>query len=147
MGLGIRDDQFQWAVKFKKTLDGIAKKKGTALPNYVFLGDLNTMGMKYPFDQSIKAETELKKLDQDVAKVGMRRLVKRVPHTWWNGLGSKLPPSDLDQVIASRQIQFRKFDTSEIEVRGWPQLTSETEQGEWIRLHSDHALLYFEVVK
>jgi len=41
IGLGVRDDQFERAYKFKKLLDEIAGGKGKA--NYFFLGDLNVI--------------------------------------------------------------------------------------------------------
>ncbi|MBL4644224.1 MAG: hypothetical protein JKY44_11615 [Flavobacteriaceae bacterium] len=53
IGLGLRDDQLDHAFKLKRTLD-------KALPDgkdahFIILGDLNTMGMKYPFDKAIDA--------------------------------------------------------------------------------------------
>lgn len=144
VGLGIRDDQFQRAVKFKETLEKSAKPKGKPV-NYIFLGDLNTMGMKYPFGHSIEAQVELQKLDQDIGKVGMRRLEKNAPNSWWNGPKSKLPPSNLDQVVVANNLRLRAFGQAEIDVRGWPRLATESEQGKWIADFSDHALLYVEV--
>ena len=51
VGLGLRDDMFRRALKFKATLDKAVKAQtGSNAPaNYMFLGDLNTMGMKYLF--------------------------------------------------------------------------------------------------
>ena len=146
IGLGIRDDQFERAFKFKrKVLDKRAGGPGKA--NFIFLGDFNTMGMKYPFRQSVEVKWELKKLERDAVKVRMRLLGKNASATWWNGPGSRYEPSDLDQVIASNQLNFRRFSGSEIDVRGWPALDNESEQGEWIDRYSDHGLLYLVVEK
>jgi hypothetical protein len=45
------------AIKFRKTLDAAAGGKA----NYLFLGDLNTMGLDYPYQKAIDSLTELKK--------------------------------------------------------------------------------------
>jgi hypothetical protein len=145
IGLGIRDDQFERALKFRKTLDDAAGGAGKA--NYLFLGDLNTMGMKYPFGKAIESDLELKKLDQGAGRRKMRRLSKNSPHTWSNGSGSSIPPSNLDHVVAAEHLAFRQFGGADIDVRGWPKLKKEAEQDKWIRDFSDHALLFLEVQK
>jgi exonuclease III len=145
LGLGIRDDQFRRAFKFKKVLDKTAG--GTGKANYIFLGDLNVMGMKYPFKKDINPPFEVKKLDADAKKVKMRRLTKNKPNAWWNGPGSKYAPADLDQVVASEQLNFRQIGGADIDVRGWPALGSTSLQAEWIKKYSDHGLLYLEVEK
>jgi len=145
LGLGIRDDQFSRAFKFKKVLDKAAGGTGNA--NFIFLGDLNVMGMKYPFKKNIDAPFEVKKLDKDANKAGMRRLTKNRPHTWWNGPGSKYKPADLDQVVASEQLKFKQIGGADIDVRGWPGLSPESIQAKWIMDYSDHGLLYLEVEK
>lgn len=142
IGLGLRDDMFARGFKFKKTLDKVAGGSGKS--DYMFLGDLNTMGMTYPFKREIQVEYELKKLDREAAKVGMRRLTKTSEGTWWNGTAS-LPPSNLDHVIASRQLRFRPFGGKDIDVRGWPMLAMEDAKRAWIRRYSDHGLLFFQV--
>lgn len=142
IGLGIRDDMFERAIEFKKILD----KKSPAKTSYMFLGDLNIMGMRYPFNKNINSDIELKKLSLEAKKVGMRVLPKNHP-TWWNGPKSELPPADLDQIVASTTLKFMKFNGSEVDVRGWTQLDDEKEKQKWIKNYSDHALLYIEVVK
>jgi len=142
IGLGIRDDMFERAFNFKKTLD----KKSPAKTSFMFLGDLNVMGMQYPFDKNIKPDIELKKLDREAKKVGMYRLTKNSP-SWWNGPKGKLPPSDLDQVFAANNLKFSKFGEVEVDVRGWPKCKDDSEKEKWIKSYSDHALLYFEVQK
>lgn len=155
VGLGIRDDMFRRALKFKATLDkAVAAQTGSnSAANYMFLGDLNTMGMKYLFQKSIDAPTELRKLDADAKRREMRRLTKTHPATWSNGSGSSIPDSDLDQVVIATQLKLKSFgsDTNgnpiEVAVRGWVDETPGTQKDKWIREHSDHSLLFFQVEK
>ena len=58
------------------------------------MGDLNTMGMEYPYVRSedVEVTNELLRLDRHARRRGMRRLVKDEPHSWWNGPGSSDPP-------------------------------------------------------
>ncbi|WP_455218263.1 endonuclease/exonuclease/phosphatase family protein, partial [Kaarinaea lacus] len=147
IGLGLRDDQISKSWDLKKKLDKASGGKA----NFIVLGDLNTMGMKYPYHMSITADTELKKLDLDTRRRKMTRLVKTHEFTWWNGPGSSLPPANLDQVIAAEHLRFKMFKRTDnsrapIDVRGWPQLP-EQQQKDWITQYSDHALLYLEVQK
>ncbi len=144
VGLGIRDEMFQRAVKFKRKLDRIAGGAGEA--NFIFIGDLNVMGMKYfPRAKNIGPDAEIRKLKRDVGKVQMRVLEKSEPHTWWNGPGSRYPKSDLDHVVASNQLTFKKFGGKDVDVRGWPKEQTEARQGQWINRYSDHGLLYLEI--
>lgn len=146
IGLGLRDDMFDRAFKFRKTLDKVSASTGAGPANFLFLGDLNTMGMAYPFKREILVDFELRKLDSGSKRVKMTRLSKNKPHTWWNGPGS-LPPSNLDHVVAANHIKFKQFGGADVDVRGWPELESEEEQVEWIEKYSDHALLFFQVEK
>jgi hypothetical protein len=144
IGLGIRDDQFERAFKFKKVLDTAA---GGASANYLFLGDLNVMGMKYPFNKDISSPIEVQKLETDASKVKMYHLKKNSSATWWNGPGSSYSPSDLDHVVASTSLQFKTYEGKEIDVRGWNLKSTDAEITEWIKNYSDHCLLYLEVLK
>ncbi|MBI5385806.1 MAG: endonuclease/exonuclease/phosphatase family protein [Verrucomicrobia bacterium] len=145
VGLGIRDDMLRRALDFRKTLNK-ASPNGKA--NYIVLGDLNTMGMKYPFQKDIEAEVELKKLDADAKKRQMRRLGKTKPATWWNGPGSSIPPSNLDQIVAADHLKFKAFaGGAEADVRGWASLGTDAEKASWIKSYSDHSLLLFQVEK
>jgi endonuclease/exonuclease/phosphatase family metal-dependent hydrolase len=146
IGLGIRDDQFERAFKFKrKVLD--KKAGGPGKSNFIFLGDFNTMGMNYPFQHAVEVEWELKKLDRDAKKVKMIRLEKNAPATWWNGSGSRYKPADLDHVVASDHLKFKPFNGVPIDVRGWPKLATLSEQDHWIEQYSDHGLLFLSVEK
>ncbi len=51
-GFGLRDDMTERAMKFKKGLDKAHKKSGlSGKSNFIFLGDLNTMGMNLTYTQ------------------------------------------------------------------------------------------------
>ncbi|MFM9963133.1 MAG: endonuclease/exonuclease/phosphatase family protein [Planctomycetaceae bacterium] len=150
-GMGLRDDMLERALDFRKTLDNAEGGAGKA--RYLFLGDLNTMGMKYLFDRSILAEIELKKLDKFASKptIAMRRLPKTHDATWFNGSTSSIPPSNLDHVFASSNLSFKKFprpvtaEPVEVDVRGWVNEPTDAKKDDWIGKFSDHSLLYFEI--
>jgi hypothetical protein len=144
-GLGLRDDMLVRACEFRKALDRAVGPGGRA--NYLFLGDLNTMGMRYQYvpARSIGTDDELAKLAMEAARSDIRILRKSAPHTWSNGSTSKMPPSNLDHVVAAKHLQFRLFGDSEVAVRGRPELPTPAERDQWIRDHSDHAMLYLEV--
>jgi hypothetical protein len=144
-GLGLRDDMLVRACDFRSALDKAAGGKGKA--NYIFLGDLNTMGMHYEYvsGKDISAEVEIEKLKKMTARYKMRVLAKDSPASWWNGPESSLPPSNLDHVIAANHLKFTKFGDAEVSALGWPKEASPAKQGQWIEKYSDHALLYFEV--
>ncbi len=150
-GMGLRDDMLERAFEFRRTLDAAAGGAGKA--RYLFLGDLNTMGMDYPFNHAIEPEFELKKSDKYAAKakIAMRRLPKSHDATFFNGSTSSIPPSNLDHVYASTNLQFKKFPHSsngtqvEVDVRGWVNETTNADKDAWIGKFSDHSLLYFEI--
>lgn len=150
-GLGLRDDQFARALKFKKS--ALEKQPRRKPANYIFLGDLNSMGMDYPFGKSIAGEDEVKKLAADAEKVGMRLLRKTADSTYWSGPADRFAPGNLDQVVAAKHLQFMRMGTAsdgcpaEVAVRGWASAQRQTEQAAWIRGYSDHNLLYFELQK
>lgn len=149
-GMGLRDDMLKRAFDFRKTLDRAEGGEGQA--HYVFLGDLNTMGMRYPFDRSIESTLELKKWDKYGArtKIQMTRLAKTHPATWSNGSDSNIPPSNLDHVHASTNLKFRTFSAADgsdahVSVRGWVAEPTDAKRDKWIADYSDHCLLYFEI--
>ena len=144
-GLGLRDDMFYRAFKFRSVLD--KKAGGAHKSNYIFLGDLNTMGMEYPYDHDIPAPDEIKRLNSRGSYRKMRVLDKDEPVTWSNGSGSTIPDSDLDQVVAAKHLVFKKFNGKDVAVRGWPKESTQAKKDTWINKYSDHGLLYFEVQK
>ena len=149
-GMGLRDDMLERAFEFRRTLDQSVGGRGKS--RYLFLGDLNTMGMQYPFDRSIDATLELRKWDRYAARatIAMRRLVKTHDASWFNGSESSLPPSNLDHVYASTNLNFKVFPRPDgtdanVSVRGWVDETTTAQKDAWIGKFSDHSLLYFEV--
>ena len=137
------------AIKFRKTLDAAAGGKA----NCLFLGDLNTMGLDYPYQKAIDPLTELKKWDLRAAQFyDMRRLVKTHDASWSNGSGSSIPDSSLDHVYAAKHLKFTMFPRpdgtkAEVDVRGRTNQTTATAKDKWIKEYSDHSLLYLEVQK
>jgi len=145
-GFGLRHDMLYRALKFRSLLDEAAG--GAAQANYIFLGDLNTMGFDYPYKKhDIAAVDELAELDRRARYRKMRRLDKSGDLTWWNGKEEYEPGSDLDHVVAADHLNFKTFDGAEVSVRGWPEEPTDSKKGKWTEKHSDHALLYFEVQK
>jgi endonuclease/exonuclease/phosphatase family metal-dependent hydrolase len=150
-GMGLRDDMIERAFEFRKTLD--KSEGGAGKARYLFLGDLNTMGLEYPFDRSIEAQIEIQKADRYAKRksIGMRRLAKTHEHTWFNGSGSRLPPSSLDHVYASENLTFRTFAPPgggapvEVSVRGWVDEATDAGKDAWIGKYSDHSLIFLEV--
>lgn len=145
-GMGLRDDMLYKAVKFQHVLDDAIGQKHKA--NYIFLGDLNTMGMDYPFDKDIEPRFELDKWDKRASQYyAMHRLSKTNGVTWSGGSNSTHPDSDLDHVYASKHLKFTQFNSADVVVRGWVDATSDSEKNKWIDEYSDHSILYFEVQK
>jgi len=146
-GFGLRDDMAIRAIKFRKTLDAAAGGRA----HYLFLGDLNTMGLNYPYQGDIDASKELKKWDARAARYyDMRRLAKTHDATWSNGSGSSIPDSNLDHVYAAHHLKFKLFPRpdgakAEVDVRGWTHQPTPAAKDQWIKDFSDHCLLYLEV--
>ena len=146
-GFGLRDDMAIRAIKFRKKLNQAVG----GISNYIFLGDLNSMGLDYPYQKFIDPKTELKRWDTRAsAYYGMRRLTKTHDVTFSNGSGSSIPDSDLDHVYASKHLKFKLFDrpggtNAEVDVRGWINKNTQTAKDNWIDKYSDHCLLYLEV--
>jgi len=149
-GFGLRDDMLYKSVKFRHVLDKPAG--GRHLSNYIFLGDLNTMGMKYPFKKGIDAELELEKWDDRAKRYyGMRRLTKTVDRTWRGKVNDEIKESNLDHVYASSNLRFKEFERDgakgDVDVHGWVEESTDEGKDKWTQLYSDHSLLYFELQK
>ena len=133
----------QRAFKYRGKLDKLAWEQGDAKVNYIFLGDMEIMGMNHPFDRGINAETELRKWDEEECKnYNMRRLAKSHELTYKSCNGKQ--EGNYDHVYAAEHLEFTKFGTAEVDVRGWIS-ESEDKQKEWRDKYSPHSLLYFEV--
>lgn len=147
-GFGLRTDMTERAFEFKDYLDKVAAGKS----NFMFMGDLNVMGLDYVYGKvgssllrdRVDAEHELAALGYRADKVDMRVLSKSFDLTYRGEEGKLL--SNLDHVVASKQIQFEQIGGKDVDVRGWPELPV-AEQEQWVKDFSDHALLYFEVAK
>jgi endonuclease/exonuclease/phosphatase family metal-dependent hydrolase len=148
-GFGLRQDMVDRAFKFKGLIvDALAPTE----PNFIFLGDLNSMGLDYVYGQQggagtpllrdrAIAEHEIARLSFEAGKHGMRVLAKSRDVTW----RSQSMKSNLDHVVAASQLSFTQFNGVDVVVRGWPELGGEQEQRDWTTEFSDHALLFFEV--
>lgn len=151
-GMGLRDDMLGRALDFRRNLDKAAGGPGQA--RYIFLGDLNTMGLDYPLGKGFDAGIELQKWDKEAGKAkyaGMRRLLKSHDASWSNGSKSSLKPANLDHVFASNNLGFRSFTrpldglVADVQLRGWVDAATPAAADAWIRDYSDHSLMYFEV--
>jgi hypothetical protein len=148
-GFGLRSDMIDRAFKFKAQLDAAAG--GTS--NYIFLGDLNAMGLDYVYGKEAPpgrkllraqatAAQEIDRLAYEAGRTGMMLLPKTGDVTWRDAGRTR---SNLDHVIASSHLKFTDFGGGRfVDVRGWPGLLA-GDQLDWIQKYSDHALLYFEV--
>ena len=150
---GLRDAALMHAFNLKKKLDRI-----TANPaNFIFLGDLNTMGINdpAPYSKSLdfSAKEEVNRLRKWSSRRNMVLMNKETTSingidkevTWYNG-SKYYTPSNLDQVVASKQMDIRGQgnNPSIISVLGWTKLP-ENQWKTWLDKYSDHAMLYFEV--
>jgi len=150
-GFGLRDDMTDRAIKLRKALDkqNLANG-GSGRANFVFLGDLNTMGMNLTYSpKDVTADEEIARLKKRMgtSSVSMEVLEKSVEQTWWPGSGSSYPIGNLDHVVAASHLQFKQFSGKPVDVRGWTDKTTDTQRDDWTDKFSDHALLYFEVQK
>lgn len=145
VGWGLRDDMMEHARNLKKALNKHAKKMTGQPANFLIAGDLNTMGLNVKFgDNDTSGAEEIKRLGKRFKSAKMTLMAKDQASTWWGG--GSFPPSDLDHVLASQQLDVRDLAGEVgISVLGWPQESTETEQRRWIRDFSDHALIYGEV--
>jgi Endonuclease/Exonuclease/phosphatase family len=144
-GFGLRDDQTERALKFRNVLNN-ASPDGKA--NYIFLGDLNTMGMNLTFStKDLSTDEEIARLKSRCPSRKLTVLEKSEPATFWPGSTSSLAPSNLDHVVASDHLTFRDFGGAAVSVRGWPQEPTDEEKDDWAATFSDHAMLFFEVQK
>lgn len=144
-GFGLRDDQTERALKFRTVLNS-ASDGGQA--NYIFMGDLNTMGMRVTFsDKDFSPAEEFARLKARCPSRKLTVLDKSEPATYWPGSNSSLLPTDLDHVVASDHLKFRNFGGVPVAVRGWPQEPTDAKKDKWAAKFSDHAMLFMELQK
>lgn len=141
-GFGIRYDMTKRAFDFRHVLK---KAAGGQAANYIFLGDLNTMGMDYfGKDKDIVGAREIKELKASARRRDMVVLEKSHENTYWS---ATYGPSDLDHVVAAEHLSFKSFAGSPVKVSGWPDEPTDAKKAKWVEKYSDHALLNFEVQK
>ncbi|MDJ0944738.1 MAG: hypothetical protein QNJ30_14825 [Kiloniellales bacterium] len=141
-GFGLRYDMMKRAFDFRKVLKKAAKG---GEPNYLIVGDLNTMGMDYyGSDKDVSGKREVSELGKAAQRRGMSLLGKTQANTYWH---PKYGESDLDQVVAMEHLEFRSFGGKPVRVTGWPDEPTDDDKAAWVETFSDHALLYFEVQK
>ncbi len=143
---GVRAYQHDKVRSLRKSLDAAASTKRA---NFIVAGDLNNVGMNLSFSRrDISTEEEIARV-QSMYESRYDELVlleKTADATFWNGPGSSDPPSDIDHVVAASRVNVAMLPQGQtVEVKGWPELATDAEKGEWIRRFSDHGLLRFTV--
>lgn len=148
---GLRDASLLHAFNLKKVLDN--KSGGNA--NFLFMGDLNTMGIDDPVPYSKKMNLtsveEIARIKHWAGKRNMRLVLKDKTTvegvdkevTWWNG-SSGYKPTNLDHLLASDHLIIKGQGQADISLLGWPKLPA-NKWKKWYKDYSDHAMLYFEV--
>ncbi len=140
-GFGLRDDMLQHAFRLKGALDKVPESQGNA--KFVFMGDLNTTGMEYPYDEDVEAKNEIKRIRGRARRRKMTVLQKDDDKTWTNGKGKF---SDLDHVVASKSVLFKEWNGNQVQVVGWNKLVEgSAEFKTFVNRISDHCALYCEV--
>ena len=128
---GLRDAALIHAFNLKKALDVAYGGKA----NFIFLGDLNTMGIDDPVpyykEMDLSWEKEVERIKFWAGKRDMVLLTKEKTVingkekevTWYNGSSSYVP-TGLDHVIASDHLDIRSYGNAShnVTVLGWPKL-------------------------
>jgi len=150
---GNRNEMFEHTFNLKRKLD-----KVTGGPtNFMLLGDLNTMGLKYPSDRKSDeiADTarELAFIDRESqvkrngAKAQMRRLTKPAGTHFSTTYGI----SDLDHILAADHLQFVAQPDPvtgapfEVKLGGWRDFPSKPQREAYTATITDHCYLYCEL--
>jgi len=156
---GNRTEMFEHAFNLKRKLD----HSHGAEVNFIMLGDLNTMGLKYPRpfkrDKIVQTITEMEYIDFWSSRKGdsgsyrkviphVRRLSKPTGTYYSKTYGV----SDLDHIVASRHLKFLpqynhgETDKYEVKLDGWRKyINSETKLKKFVEEISDHCLLFCEL--
>jgi hypothetical protein len=144
---GNRAEMFEHAFNLKAKLD----KAFDTNANFMILGDLNTMGLKYPKqikkDIRIPDNLEIGHLQTQAKAVNMQVLAKSHPATHFS---KSFGESDLDHILASTALTFKQFSqdgkTFAVKVDGWNNLTG-ADRDRYLTEVSDHCALICTVVK
>jgi exonuclease III len=144
---GNRHEMFEHIFKLKEKIDEREGGEG----RLIVLGDLNTMGLGFPFDRKaderVTEPDEIAGLAEFARRAGMRILGKSHSETWSNASGKM--KSNLDHVLASTAVTVKKLaapDGAQVDVvvRGWVDLAGAARK-KFIDELSDHSSLYAEV--
>ena len=143
---GVRAYQHDKVRSLRKSLDSAAASDRA---NFIMAGDLNNVGMNLSFsDRDITIDEEIARLrNMYQSRFDDLVLLKKTSNaTFWNGPGSSDPPADIDHVVAASRVHVAKLPNGDsVQVKGWPELTTDAEKAAWIRRFSDHALLRFTI--
>lgn len=153
---GNRNEMFEHSFNLKRKLDDIMESS----TNFIMLGDLNTMGLKYPkpikSDQIADTLTEVEYIDYESQRKGkykrrphMRRLTKPVGTHFSTRYGI----TDLDHIIAAEHLRFKPMqnfgESREFEVLldGWRRFHDDpAKMRKYAEEMSDHCLLVCELL-
>ncbi len=150
---GLRDAALDHAFNLKKALD----KAAGGPSNFIFLGDLNTMGIDDPVPyykrMDLPPKEEIARIAWWASKRDMLLLSKEraliegrsEEVTWYNGSPNYVP-ENLDHVVASDHLKIRSQGNGpeKVSIFGWPKLPP-PDWHDWFNRYSDHAMMYFEV--
>ena len=151
--LGLRDTALGHAFNLKEALD----KSTGGKANFLFMGDLNTMGIDDPVPYSkvldFSSEKEIMRIAHWAEKRKMKLLSKdktlidgkEEEVSWWNG-SDGYRPTNLDHLIVSDHMKIvdAKKKTENVSLLGWPKL-EQSKWKQWFKDYSDHGMMYFEV--
>jgi hypothetical protein len=123
---GVRAYQHDKVRSLRKSLDSAAASDRA---NFIVAGDLNNVGMNLSFSgRDISIDEEIARL-RSMYESRFDELVlleKTANATFWNGPGSSDPPSDIDHVVAASRVHIAPLPQGQrVEVKGWPELTTD----------------------
>jgi hypothetical protein len=125
----------------KNAMVKVPESNGNA--KFLFMGDLNTMGMNLTYLNDVKESEEISRLMEQADARDMKLLQKDHPTTWTNGKGWY---SDLDHVVASTSINFKTWNGKQVKVLSWNQYTQGSPKfNEFVNRISDHCSIYCEI--
>lgn len=145
---GVRVDQHERARNLHRVLDN-GDANGQA--RFIVAGDLNSVGLDLTFSKHDIGPAEENDRIRSMYGSRFEQMVmhdKTHDSTFWNGPGSSDAPVDIDHVIAATNVALAPVNGDPqvmVEVKGWPELETQSQQQDWINRYSDHAALRFTV--
>jgi len=140
-----RRSMFSKISKLRSTLNEI--EDGQA--RFIVMGDLNTMGRDaISGEDAISSDDEILALKRFMARGDMVLQDKSSQTTFlqYRPSGTVQYNTDLDHVISSTNTNLLELSESKlVRVRGWNELTTDTERIEWTETLSDHASIEIEI--